>query len=84
MTKKTYLNINKTIIWIYYNIIPKFGIEQQLSSHLYQSGTDDVDLGIAFQGMSDIVCLFRRLQLQDIVDIAVAVADSDIPAGLRR
>lgn len=39
MTKKAYLNINKTIIWIYYNIIPKFGIEQRLSPHLYQSGT---------------------------------------------
>ena len=45
---------------------------------------DDVDVGIAFQGMADIVCRFRRLQLQDLVDIAVAVPDGDIPAGLRR
>ena len=38
---------------------------------------DDVDVGIAFQGMADIVCRFRRLQLQDLVDIAVAVPDGE-------
>ncbi len=45
---------------------------------------NDIDVRVAFQRMTDVFGRLRRLQLQHLIDVAVGVANGNIPAGLGR
>ena len=51
---------------------------------VYLLRRDDIDVRVALQRMTDVFGRLRRLQLQYLIDVAVGIANGNIPAGFSR